>query len=86
MSSKLHKLIGTLALRVPVVTLGKCLRQQETYSLPETTWTVQKIHDSDTVTVVDQSVHIGKFDLQILMLQNIGSLLGKQLTSHSLRS
>ena len=63
MYSKFYKLIGTLALLVPIVTIGECRRQRDTSSLPKTTWTVQKVHDGDTVTVVDQSGHVEKIRL-----------------------
>ena len=63
MYSKFYKLFGTLALLVPIVTIGECRRQRDTSSLPKTTWTVQKVHDGDTVTVVDQSGHVEKIRL-----------------------
>ena len=63
MYSKLYKFIGALAFLVPIVTIGECRRQRDTSSLPKTTWTVQNVHDGDTVTIVDKSGHVEKIRL-----------------------
>ena len=63
MYSKLYKFISALALLVPIVTIGECRRQRDTSSLPKTTWIVQKVHDGDTATIVDQSGHVEKIRL-----------------------
>ena len=63
MYSKLYKLLGALALLVPVLTIGECRRQHDTQSLSRIIWHVQKVHDGDTVTVVNQSGHVEKIRL-----------------------
>ena len=63
MYSKLYKLLGALALLVPVLTIGECRRQHDTQSLSRIIWTVQKVHDGDTVTAVNQIGHVEKIRL-----------------------
>ena len=63
MYSKLYKLLGALALLVPILTIGECRRQQDTHSLSKTIWTVRKVHDGDTVTVIDRNGHVEKVRL-----------------------
>ena len=63
MYSKLYKLLGALALLVPILTIGECRRQQDTHSLSKTTWTVRNVHDGDTVTAVNQNGHVEKVRL-----------------------
>jgi len=63
MYSKLYKLLGALALLVPFLTIGECRRLRDVHSLSKATWTVQKVHDGDTVTAVNQSGRVEKFRL-----------------------
>ena len=60
MYSKLYKLLDALALLVPILMIGECRRQQDRHSLSKTTWTVRNVHDGDTVTAVNQNVHVEK--------------------------
>lgn len=63
MYSKLYKLLDALALLVPILMIGECRRQQDRHSLSKTTWTVRNVHDGDTVTAVNQNVHVEKVRL-----------------------
>jgi endonuclease YncB( thermonuclease family) len=63
MYSKVFKLFWTLALLIPMLAIGECRHQQDTHSLNDATWTVQKVHDGDTVTVVDKNGHAEKIRL-----------------------
>ena len=63
MSSKVFKLFWTLALLIPMLAIGECRRQQDTRSLNNGTWTIRKVHDGDTVTVVDENGQAEKIRL-----------------------
>ena len=46
-----------------MLAIGECRHQQDTHSLNDATWTVQKVYDGDTVTVVDKNGHAEKIRL-----------------------
>ena len=46
-----------------MLAISECRRQQDTRSPNDDTWTIRKVHDGDTVTVVDENGHAEKIRL-----------------------